>query len=210
MAKKKVYAVRAGRKPGIYATWDECKAQVDGFSGAQFKGFASEAEAENYMSNGGNMTRDEQSAGWAPELPYAFTDGSFNTRTMQAGWGGFLVIDDSEKITLQGAVSDPGWNAMRNVAGETCGAMSAIARALELGLKTLHIYYDYTGVELWNVPVDQGGWEASKPETRFYQAAVSRARAKGLDIKFHHVRAHAGIPGNEEADRLAKQAIGVI
>ena len=27
MAKKKYYAVRAGRTPGIYTSWDACKAQ---------------------------------------------------------------------------------------------------------------------------------------------------------------------------------------
>ena len=46
---KKVYAVRVGRKPGIYNTWDEAKAQVDGFKGPVFKGFTSMAEAEAFM-----------------------------------------------------------------------------------------------------------------------------------------------------------------
>lgn len=211
---KKFYAVKAGRKPGIYRTWGECEAQVTGFSGALFKGFASEAEAEAYLHGAGPMdpvpeATPDRPAGWEPELPYAFTDGSFNPHTGKAGWGGFLVLSADRKIPLQGLVDDPGWNAMRNVAGETCGAMAAIARALELGLSVLHIYYDYTGVELWNVPVENGGWEASKPETRFYQAAVAQARARGLEIKFRHVRAHTGIPGNEEADRMAKQAVGV-
>lgn len=47
---KKVYAVKAGRKPGIYNTWDEAKAQVDGFAGAKYKGFTSIAEAEAFMA----------------------------------------------------------------------------------------------------------------------------------------------------------------
>ena len=35
MAKKKnnFYAVKQGKNKGIYKTWDECKAQVEGFSG---------------------------------------------------------------------------------------------------------------------------------------------------------------------------------
>lgn len=39
MAKKKYYAVRAGRTPGIYTNWDACKAQVDGFANASLKVF---------------------------------------------------------------------------------------------------------------------------------------------------------------------------
>jgi ribonuclease HI len=46
MAKKKYYAVRAGRTPGIYTSWDACKAQVDGFANASFKSFPTKEEAE--------------------------------------------------------------------------------------------------------------------------------------------------------------------
>ncbi len=47
--RKQYYAVKSGREPGIYLTWEECKAQVDGYTNAQYKGFASLAEAEAYM-----------------------------------------------------------------------------------------------------------------------------------------------------------------
>lgn len=47
----KYYAVRKGRVPGIYYSWDECRAQVDKFSGAEFKSFHSEKEAELYLNN---------------------------------------------------------------------------------------------------------------------------------------------------------------
>ncbi|RIB26388.1 hypothetical protein C2G38_2064978 [Gigaspora rosea] len=33
------YAVKIGRQPGIYLTWDECLAQVKGFSGSKYKKF---------------------------------------------------------------------------------------------------------------------------------------------------------------------------
>lgn len=48
MAKKKyqAYVVFRGRKPGVYFTWDETKAQVDGFSGQSQQGFATLKEAE--------------------------------------------------------------------------------------------------------------------------------------------------------------------
>ena len=35
----KFYAVRKGKKTGIYTTWDECKEQVDGYPKAEYKGF---------------------------------------------------------------------------------------------------------------------------------------------------------------------------
>ena len=47
----KFYAVRKGKKTGIYTTWDECKEQVDGYPKAEYKGFKTKEEAENYMSH---------------------------------------------------------------------------------------------------------------------------------------------------------------
>ena len=43
---KKFYAVRAGRKTGIFETWSESQAQIIGFKGAAFKGFITLEEAK--------------------------------------------------------------------------------------------------------------------------------------------------------------------
>lgn len=45
------YAVRAGRKPGIYSTWSECEAQVKNFSKAKFKKFKTNQEAVDFLGN---------------------------------------------------------------------------------------------------------------------------------------------------------------
>lgn len=42
---QKFYIVWKGRAPGIYATWDEARAQVEGFPGAQFVSAKNEALA---------------------------------------------------------------------------------------------------------------------------------------------------------------------
>jgi len=49
MPKKKFYAVRKGKKAGLYRTWDECKKQVTGFQGAIYQGFPTEKEARSYL-----------------------------------------------------------------------------------------------------------------------------------------------------------------
>lgn len=49
LSKKKFYAVRKGYNIGIYNTWDECKKQVNGFSGAEYKSFTLLEEANEYM-----------------------------------------------------------------------------------------------------------------------------------------------------------------
>ena len=46
---KKIYAVKRGRKTGIFTVWAECSAQVQGFQGAVYKGFMTEAEARDWL-----------------------------------------------------------------------------------------------------------------------------------------------------------------
>lgn len=45
MAFRKFYVVWAGHSPGIYDSWEECKAQIDGFPGARYKAFNSQTDA---------------------------------------------------------------------------------------------------------------------------------------------------------------------
>ncbi|MED6155013.1 hypothetical protein PIB30_001695 [Stylosanthes scabra] len=46
------YAVRVGRTPRIYSSWEECNMQVHGFPFCEFKGFQRLAEAEEYINRG--------------------------------------------------------------------------------------------------------------------------------------------------------------
>ncbi|WP_350293280.1 ribonuclease H family protein [uncultured Croceitalea sp.] len=47
MAKKqKFYVVWKGKRPGIFESWDDCKAQITGVKGAQYKSFSTFAEAK--------------------------------------------------------------------------------------------------------------------------------------------------------------------
>lgn len=46
MGKRKYYVVWHGAEPGVYASWTECKLQINGFEGAVYKSFATREEAE--------------------------------------------------------------------------------------------------------------------------------------------------------------------
>lgn len=49
MAAKKYYAVKRGKATGIFRTWEECRASVEGYPGAVYKGFPGLEEAESYL-----------------------------------------------------------------------------------------------------------------------------------------------------------------
>jgi viroplasmin and RNaseH domain-containing protein len=47
------YAVRVGRSPGLYHSWNECQAQVSGYPGCKFQKFKTLAEANEFLSRDG-------------------------------------------------------------------------------------------------------------------------------------------------------------
>lgn len=138
-----------------------------------------------------------------PKKSYAFIDGSYNPATRVYGCGGFLIDHYGKKHILQASGNDPHMAKMRNVAGEILGAKLAIQKALDLHMRKLTLFHDYDGIAKWPL----GLWNCKKSATKNYAFFVQKAMKSGLKLYFRHVRGHSGVPGNEEADQLAKLAV---
>ena len=207
MAVKKTYAVRRGRKTGLFQTWPECQKQIMGFSGAEYKSFKTLQEAEAYLAGavkeGFNEVFTRDDGNQSTDVIVAYVDGSYDIKTHQYG-SGVVILWKGQKQEISFKGDTPALADMRNVAGEIVGAQKAMEFAVENKAKKLILYYDYEGIEKWCT----GAWKAKKEGTQMYAAAYAKLE-KELEIEFVKVMAHTGDKYNEEADILAKKAIGL-
>ena len=199
----KFYAVRKGVNPGVYKTWDECKAQVSGFPGAEYKSFPNEKDARAYLS--GEDVKKHKFV--MPTIPtngcLAFVDGSYDKNKNIYSYGIALYIDGEVRTYCKAGNIDY-VAAMNNVAGELSGAMRACSLAKEFGKQEIIIVHDYEGIAKW---VDETNpWKANLRATQEYKAFIEKMR-KHLKITFVWTKGHAGVEGNELVDKLAKTAI---
>lgn len=194
---KKFYAVRNGRQIGIFDSWEECKKQVMGYSGAEYKSFLTAEEAKSYITNE-NKISTEFSDG-----AVAYVDGSYLHSLKKFSFGAVLFYNDSE-LHFKEAFSDKELALMRNVAGEIKGAEFIMKYCVEHNIPSVDIYYDYEGIEKWC----NGEWKTNKDGTKAYREAYLKYSEK-VNISFKKVKGHSGNKYNDLVDSLAKSALGI-
>lgn len=197
---KKYYSVKAGRMPGIYETWEKCREQVIGYPGAEYKKFSTLEEAEEFLGRK-SLKMDMDIEGLSEGEASVYVDGSFDLGSSTYSYG-VVILTKDDTYELSGREVDPEMALMRNVSGELKGAMKAMEWALENKIETLYLHYDYTGIERWA----KGDWKTNKEGTKAYKAYFDSIKNK-LRVEFIKVKAHSGNKYNEEADKLAKEAM---
>ena len=135
----------------------------------------------------------------------AYTDGSYNNKTEKSGYGIIYFArnnQDREPIALSGELCSL---EMHQIVGEIKAVEVAIRRAIDEKRSHIEIRYDYEGVEKWAT----GEWKANKKRTQEYKGRI-KDYSKHIQICFSKVDAHTGDIFNEEADRVAKKACGML
>lgn len=200
------YAVKDGRVPGIYNTWDDCKKQVMGYSGAVYKKFSNIEDAKNFIDNeiseDKNLNKDskkEEVETCKENELIAYVDGSYRNTDKTFSYGAVLFNEDIYETYSKRFYDEDA--SMRNVSGEIKGAMCAMKKAIEHNKDILYIHYDYAGIENWAL----GNWKANKDGTMEYKKFYDSIKDK-LKVKFIKVKAHSGVKYNEIVDKLAKEA----
>jgi ribonuclease HI len=191
---QKYYAVRSGRKTGIFLTWEKCKESVHGFAGAEFKSFKDEDSALTYLSgNTAAQVSVEKEKGLV-----AYVDGSFRDGVYSCGC---VILLDGEVVAELSGTGDK-FPESRNVSGEILGAVKAIEWGIVNGYTAITICHDYNGVGKWA----SSEWKANSPVSREYKEYMGKTASK-IAVSFKKVTAHSGNIYNERADKLAGLAL---
>ncbi len=219
MAVKKFYAVKKGLTPGIYTNWPDCQAQINGYSGAVYKGFATLEEAKEFMGGKAEIfgEAEQMTLPFLQQAPVAekemvaadgteavaYVDGSYDVTTGSFSYG-MVMFHDGKEEHFSKKYENNDLASMRNVAGEIEGARAAMQYCLDKGIKSLTVYHDYIGIAAWCT----GEWKAKQEGTMDY-ALFYRMASLHVDIRFQKVKGHSGDTYNELADKLAKEALGI-
>lgn len=215
MAVKKYYGVKRGKITGVFNLWQACKDSVDGYPGAEYKGFATLEEAKAYLGEQFSLRFDmpngqeisEKIITDVAELPgegnlLAYVDGSYDDSLKKYAFGCVFLLPDGRIFVEYGNGDNAQSIQHRNVTGEMLGAMYAVKFAMLNGFSGLEIRYDYEGIAKWVT----GEWRTKTELTGKYAASM-REWAKSVEIRFTKVAAHTNVYYNELADKMAKTGL---
>ena len=207
---KNYYAVKVGNETGIFDNWDDCRKQVYGFSGAMYKKFDTLAEAESYMNVHEALfserydSEEEVMESLADGEAFAYVDGSNLDDGSKFSWG-IVLFTNEGKVNISGQSDDERFTPHRNVSGELFSSVNATDYAIKQGLNKIIICHDFSGIRHWAL----GEWETESNLAKFYKAFYQKAM-KSIDVQFVKADGHTGDKFNEEADVLAKEALGLL
>ena len=137
-----------------------------------------------------------------------YTDGACRGNPGPGGWGVILSYASKQK-TLNGFEAETTNNRMELTAA--IEGLRALSRSCDVDLNT-DSKYVLQGINEW---IDN--WKANGWKTAAKKPVKNADLWKQLDeqvlrhrIKWNWVKGHTGIEGNEEADRLANEAIDLM
>ncbi len=134
-----------------------------------------------------------------------YTDGACSGNPGPGGWGALLQFGEHERELKGGE---------RNTTNNRMELTAAIA-ALETLKRTckIHLHTDSTylrdGMTSWIHNWKRNGWRttAKKPVKNVDLWQRLDEAIQSHDIEWHWIKGHAGDPGNEAADALARQGL---
>jgi ribonuclease HI len=215
MTTKKFYAVKVGRKPGIYTEWygpNGAKVQVEGFLGANYKGFLTEEEANAFMRSSHIVKKHRPKPAVSvskSEVPghrvLIYTDGSCIYNPGPGGYG-VVILKGKSRTELSG-----GYRSTTNNRMELMACIYGL-KALKKS-SSVTVYSDSQYV----VNGINKGWAKKWQANNWIKKDKTPAQNPDLwekllflcqehDVEFRWVKGHAETIENLRCDELANRA----
>lgn len=134
----------------------------------------------------------------------AYVDGSNRGDGSAFSWGIVAFSKCLGRVNINGMSEDKELTKYRNVAGELFASVKATQFAISKGIDKIIICHDYSGIRHWAL----GEWKTNNSLSRSYENHFKNIKGK-IEYEFVKVDGHTGDEFNEEADRLAKEALGL-
>lgn len=150
MAKRKWYVVWKGHEPGVYATWDECKRQTDGYENALYKSFDSHETALEAINSSpwAYIGKAAQPAKTERALDAAIIPNSLSVDAACSGNPGKMEYRGVYTATGEELFHSPIFPQGTNNIGEFLAIVHALALLKKQGLE-LPIYTDSVNAMKW-------------------------------------------------------------
>ena len=215
MAKKNFYAVRRGHAPGIYTQWfgaAGAQVQVQGFAGAVYRGFATRAEAEDFLAGGSPPAKDRTrppKKAEDPQRPHVtvYTDGGAIGNPGPGGYGVVILPPRGEPRELSGGFR---WTTNNRMELMACiVALENVDGRLPIVLHSDSRYMVDAINKRWVFSWKKKGWKKADGQPAKNPDLWKRLlnRLEDLDVTFRWVKGHAGQEWNERCDALAGRAM---
>ncbi len=230
----KFYVVWQGHKIGIYTSWEECKKQVDGVSGARFKSFGTKKEAEIAFATG-KSSRPVKSDAVATKSRKANNKSRkpATNKTIDLSKTDVSIFSDGGCLKNPGGdtgsgiaiyrkgVLDELWYGMYLPEGtNNIAELNALYQALIVAKESLttnqsaQIFtdskYSLQAVTQWANRWKKNGWRTQTGPVKnqeLVEKCFNLYLSLNNKVKIYHVPGHADIEGNELADRMATLAM---
>ncbi len=134
-----------------------------------------------------------------------YTDGACSGNPGPGGWGSVLLWGDHRR-ELSGGERDTTNNRMEMLA--VIRAMEALKRPSSVNLYTDSVYV-MKGITEWLPNWKKRNWRTAsrQPVKNAELWQELEAALQPHRVKWHWVKGHSGVPENDRADELARQAI---
>jgi len=220
------YAVAKGRTSGIFLTWPDCNEQVKGFPNAIFKKFDTKELAEDFIQSNGTYGRSSSENvektitsfySTGPEckeefIPdyYVYTDGSCINNGKENAVGGigiFFGLDDERNVSqrLEGKQTNNTAELMAIIT-----TYFIIENDILQGKKIMVVSDSEYAINCASNYRSKENISNKELVKQIYDLYKGRT-----NVRFIHIDAHTGKTdihsiGNDNADRLANMAVGVV